>query len=33
MTFEEYLRDQHTLYADFAATVRSILDAALRAPP
>jgi ppGpp synthetase/RelA/SpoT-type nucleotidyltranferase len=32
MTLEEYLRDHQTRYADFAATVRSILDAALRDP-
>ncbi len=33
MTLEEYLRDQRARYEDFAATVRSILDAALRARP
>jgi ppGpp synthetase/RelA/SpoT-type nucleotidyltranferase len=33
MTFEEYLRDQRVRYQDFAATVRSILDAGLRARP
>ncbi len=33
MTFEEYLRDHRDRYADFAATVRGILDAALRARP
>jgi ppGpp synthetase/RelA/SpoT-type nucleotidyltranferase len=33
MTLEEYLRDHQTRYADFAATVRSILDAALRDRP
>jgi ppGpp synthetase/RelA/SpoT-type nucleotidyltranferase len=33
MTLEEYLRDGRARYEDFAATVRSILDAALRARP
>jgi ppGpp synthetase/RelA/SpoT-type nucleotidyltranferase len=31
MTLEEYLRDHRARYAEFATTVRSILDAALRA--
>jgi hypothetical protein len=32
MTLEEYLSSQRDRYRDFAATVRSILDASLRAP-
>lgn len=33
MTLEEFLREHRTRYTEFAATVRSILDSALRARP
>jgi ppGpp synthetase/RelA/SpoT-type nucleotidyltranferase len=33
MTFDDYVREHHRQYAEFAATVRGIIDAALRSRP
>ena len=33
MNFEDYVREHHRRYAEFAATIRSIIDAALKARP